>query len=384
MTNGGSACNGSSYIPAVVNWTNTTSTSSFNSSETNHPQTMTGSQDSQSASIFNIIAQIEMFGDLVIIPMGIFVNVLSVMIFVKSRMAWTPVGLHLMYLAIADSLVLVSGFAAGSRSWHLLINIPDLWSVNTVTCVGTYYTINVGFTWSGLLLASSTIERFLSIAFPLKVKSLNLYRKSKILMGVYLMLSLLLSSYIALCFEIITVVDFNICAYSEKYKDICDIGNMILNVVIANALCFTLILVFTILTSVSLRKYAHKRATLGFASRDTGREFRATVMLVTVASLFLVLRVGEMIIHFLNLNQDLSAPVAEMVSGVAPIFILLVNVNHSVNFFIYLIFLPEFRRTLVQMFSWCRIANPQSELCEFRESGESLKLEINLKLPSLT
>ena len=132
---------------------------------------------------------------------------------------------------------------------------------------------------------------------------------------------------------------------------------MVLNVVIANALCFTLILVFTILTSVSLRKYAHKRVTLGFASRHTGREFRATLMLVTVASLFLVLRVGEMIIHFFNLYQDLPAPVAEMVSGVAPIFILLVNANHSINFFIYLIFLPEFRRTLVQMFSWCRRSN---------------------------
>ena len=362
MINGASACNDSSYIPAVANGTNSTSTASFNCSETNHTQMMTGSEDNQSASIFNIIAQIEMFGDLVIIPMGIFVNVLSVMIFVKSRMAWTPVGLHLMYLAIADSLVLVSSFAAGSRFWHLLINIPDLWSVNTVTCVGTYYTINVGFTWSGVLLTSSTIERFLSIAFPLKVKSLNLYRKSKILMGVYLVLSLILCSYIALCFEIITLGDFKICAYSERYKDICDIGNMVVNVGIANALCFTLILVFTILTSVSLRKYAHKRATLGFASRDTGREFRATLMLVTVASLFLVLRVGEMIIHFLNLNQDLPAPVAEMVSGIAPVFILLLNVNHSINFFIYLIFLPEFRRTLLQMFSRCRRSKPQNEV----------------------
>ena len=75
MKNGASACNGSSYIPAVANGTNSTSTASFNCSETNYTQMMTGSEDNQSASIFNIIAQIEMFGDLVIIPMGIFVNV---------------------------------------------------------------------------------------------------------------------------------------------------------------------------------------------------------------------------------------------------------------------------------------------------------------------
>ena len=354
-----SGCSDSNYVSAASNWTNITSASSFNCSDTHEAETVIGSRDNRLASAFNIIALVEMYGDFVIIPVGIFVNVLSVMVFVKSKIAWTPVGLHLMYLAIADSLVLVSGFVAGSRSWNELINMPDLWSANTFTCVGTYYSVNVGFTWSGVLLASSTIERFLSIAFPLQVKSWNLYRKSKILMRVYFILSLVICSYIVLCFEMITLGDFDICAYTEKYQDICDIGNMVLNLIIANALCLTLILVFTIMTSVSLLKYAQKRASLGFGSKDTGREFRATLMLCTVAGLFLVLRIGESIIHFLNLNQNLPASVSEMVFGIAPIFILLVNINHSINFFVYLVFMPEFRGTFCQIVTCYRRSIPQ-------------------------
>ena len=144
------------------------------------------------------------------------------------------------------------------------------------------------------------------------------------------------------------------CVYSEKYQNIFYIGNMILNVVFANGLCFTLILVFTIMTTVALNNYKKKRARLGFASKDTGREFCMTLMLLIVATLFLVLRVGEMIVHFLTLDKNLPASVTEIALGMVPIFVLLLLINHAVNFMVYVIFLGEFRQSFVGMFTWCR------------------------------
>ena len=319
--------------------------------EENLTEMMIGLFSDQSNPVFDIIALVEMYSDLVIVPMGVFINCLCILIFVKSKMAYTAVGLHLMYLAIADNLVLVSGFIGSTRDWHILSNIPDIWSSNIITCSGTYLCINVGFTWSGILLASSTIERFLSVALPLQVKSWNLYRTTKILMGVYPTLSLM-CGYGVLCVEIVS----NVCAPSTKYEDMCYIGDIIAAGVIANGLCFTTILVFTILTSISLYKYKQRRVDLGTV-KNTGREMRMTLMLLVVAALFVILRSGDIITYFLSVYSDnckLPKTLIDTVNGMFPIFILLSNINHSMNFIVYAIFLGDFRKTFAGIFSCCR------------------------------
>ena len=344
----------STYFPERADWTNTTF--NFNYTEEDQTDILIDSHGNQSNSVFAVIAQVEMYSDLVIAPMGIFVNFLSIAIFVKSRMAWTSVGLHLMYLAVADNLVLVSGFIGSTQTWHMFINIPDLWSSNIITCSGTYLSINVGFTWSGALLASATVERFLAIAVPLNVKCWNIYHKSKILMAIYFILSLMLCSYGVPCHEMISMDGTNVCEPSSKFKDMCYIGDMIVIGVIANGVCFTMILVFTILTTISLHKYKQKRADLG-TLKDTGREIRMTLMLVTVAVLFVVLRAGDIITYFLSVYSEshkLPKTIIDTFHGIWPVFILLSNINHSINFIVYVIFLEDFRKTFVRMFSCCR------------------------------
>ena len=344
----------SRYFPEPANWTNTTF--NFNNTEKKQRDILIGSHGNQSNSVFAIITQVGMYSDLVITPMGVFVNFLSIAIFVKSRMAWTSVGLHLMYLAVADNLVLVSGFIGSTKTWHMFINIPDLWSSNIITYSGTYLSINVGFTWSGTLLASATVERFLAIAVPLLVKCWNIYHKSKILMGIYFILSLMLCSYGVPCFEMISMDGTNVCTPSSKFEDMCYIGDMIVIGVIANGLCFTMILVFTILTTISLHKYKQKRADLG-TLKDTGREIRITLMLVTVAVLFVVLRAEDIITYFLSVYSEshkLSQTIIDTLHGIWPVFILLSNINHSINFIVYVIFLEDFRKTFAGMFSCCR------------------------------
>ena len=355
MTNGTSPCN-NTVSQAATNWTNKIqqTTSSFNCTAMNVTETMIGPTSDQLGSVFDIIRNVHMYGTLIVVPVGVLMKILAIVTFIKSRMAWNAVGLHMLYLCIADNVVLVSVFIRTSSWWFYLIHIPDIYSLNTITCVGSNYVLEVGFTWSGFLLVSVTVERFLSIAFPLNVKSWNLYEKSKILMAIYLLLSLTLSGYTILGFEITTMDNTNMCVYSEKYQNIFYIGNMILNVVFANGLCFTLILVFTIMTTVALNNYKKKRAKLGFGSKDTGRQFRMTLMLLIVATLFLVLRVGEMIVHFLIIDKNLPDPVTEIALGVFPIFVLLLLINHAVNFVVYVIFLREFRRSFVGMFTWCR------------------------------
>ena len=182
MTNGTSPCN-ITDSQAATNWTNKIQqpTSSFNCTAMNEIETMIGPVSDQLGSVFDIIAKVHMYGTLTVAPAGVLLNILAIVVFVKSQMAWTPVGLHMLYLGIADNLVLVSVFVRTCLWRYYLIYIPDLYSLNAIACAGSYYVLEVGFTWSGFLLVSVTVERFLSIAFPLNVVSWNLYKKSKIL-----------------------------------------------------------------------------------------------------------------------------------------------------------------------------------------------------------
>ena len=261
-----------------------------------------------------------------------------------------------MYLAVADNIVLVPGFIGSTKTWNRLINISDLWSLNTITCSGTYISINVGFTWSGTLLASATVERFLAIAFPLKVKCCNIYQKSKILMGIYFMLSVMLCSYGVPCYEFKSIDGINVCTPSSKFEDMCYIGDIVVIGVIANGVCFTMILVFTILTSIYFYKYKQKRADLG-TRKDIWREMRITLMLFMVVALFVILRTGDIITYIFSVyseNHKIPKRIIDTFQGIFPVFILLSNINHSINFVVYVIFLEDFRKTFVGMFSCCR------------------------------
>ena len=88
-------------------------------------------------------------------------------------------------------------------------------------------------------------------------------------------------------------------------------------------------------------------------SDRNNNELRITLMLCTVAILFIVARFPmficyEIIIHYQNklqfnatyLNAQIAYPVAALI----------LTINHSINFIIYLIFFKEFRNTFLQCF----------------------------------
>ena len=51
--------------------------------------------------------------------------------------------------------------------------LPRIHDLSIVLCKSSEMMVNGGALWSGLLLASATIERFCCIAYPLKVKNLE-------------------------------------------------------------------------------------------------------------------------------------------------------------------------------------------------------------------
>ena len=174
-------------------------------------------------------------------------------------------------------------------------------------------------------------------------------------MIVYLVGSFAGCCHSVLCYDFIAVEDgVNICMYTQKEinVNICYIGATIVNIVLSNMACVLVIVILTIMISTRLLKYKKKRSKLR-NDGDSGKEFQISLMLVIVATLFLILRIPEMItyemFHFF-LAQDASNPMLNDVFTVYPIFMTLLALNHSTNFFIYMAFLKNFRDTFKGLF----------------------------------
>ena len=266
---------------------------------------MNGSLDGhmfKQSKLFDTLNRIQMYSNFVLIPVGFIFNNLCLVTFIKSKISQSPTGLTLTYLAVADNNVLVSmSIAFDSENWSKYLGIPSLVTKHTLICQGSMFLLNVGFLLSGLLLTSATIERYVSVSFPLKVKSWNLYVKTKILLVVYFMAALGLGSYTFLCYDIIPL-DIDTCL--PKFDHFCYATKIIVVTVFSNGLCTILIFIFTILTSIELFKLKRKRTKMG---KESTKEFGIT-------GLFLILPIPEIILIQLTsylMTNNMASPVLD-------------------------------------------------------------------------
>ena len=173
-----------------------------------------------------------------------------------------------------------------------------------------------GFFSTGLILCSATIERFLAIAFPLKYRSWNTLRTSKIdrtlrtskiVLSILLIISFLIMTFTAFFHE---MPEKGKCVISEKYLQIYDLMFTILLTVIANGICGGLIIIFTLVIIGLLFHLLRKRNVLSknnSANSSSKNEVRVSVMLVPITLLFISFRfpiaITAVTVKFLPLNS---------------------------------------------------------------------------------
>ena len=118
-------------------------------------------------------------------------------------------------------------------------------------------------------------------------------------MIVYLVGSLVGCGHTVLCYDFVAIKDgVNIFVYTQNEINIkiCYIGDTIVSIVLSNMACVLTIETSTVMISTRLLKYKNRRSGWGNDS-DSGKEFQISLMLVIVATLFLILRIPEMITY---------------------------------------------------------------------------------------
>ena len=186
-----------------------------------------------------ITEQIELYGSLIITPLGLILNNLSLVIFYKCKLHKTATGLHLICIALADNSVIFGTFFSRSQFWVNYISIPDFALINAFCCKAFNFFIDFGFLWNNLLLASATIQRFISIVSPLRANAWNMFYISKFLIAVYIAVSVFFGGAIAYVQEIFTDIDGKVCLVpldKMKFFEVIDtIGFSVLAMVCVSA-----------------------------------------------------------------------------------------------------------------------------------------------------
>ena len=298
----------------------------------------------QTDNLFNFII---MHLTQVVIPIGLILNVMCLSVFLKSTLARTATGLKMVCLAIVRIIILITLFAHSSAQFPN-IDIPNLAAINHVTCAGTLYMETFGTFFTGLLMSTATIERFCCVTFPFKVKAWNLYRTSKILISVLLVVSLGLPMFNFWCFHLRIVKDvgLRLCVRGPKLpNEFCVACSTAVNIIASMIPAFT-ILVFSVLTGVGLYRLRAHRQEMSVTIKDSNMEFRITTMLLTEAVVFMIVRLPLVVLLPLFQIHGQSNPV---VLDALKFIAFLIPLNHSTSFFVYVGLLPEFRQSFAKM-----------------------------------
>ena len=300
----------------------------------------------------NVFFDIHMYGLIILIPIGIILNSICLIVFQKCQAFSNALGNHLKCISISDSIVLIGILLVNiDKYWEEKLKMPVILSMNNASCKMSAYITLVGFVGTGLIMSSATIERFLAIAFPLKYRSWNTVRTSKIILSVLFIFSLSVSSF---SLVINGITGKGVCNITEKHRKIYDIMFTIVPMVIANGICGSIILIFTAIIIGLLFHQLRKRNVLSNNSENSSskKEIRISVMLVSVAVLFMLLRYPRLVmVKYISANSG-DPLLIHSVSKLGTVFI---AVNHSINFIIYMIYLESFKKTFCKMFSWLRM-----------------------------
>ena len=98
----------------------------------------------------NVVSLIHLYGFIILIPIGIIFNSISVIIFRKSQAFTSSIGNHLKCISITDSILLIGIVLTSSDEyWEEKINFPDMLSLNNISCKISPYVAGMGifFHW---------------------------------------------------------------------------------------------------------------------------------------------------------------------------------------------------------------------------------------------
>ena len=289
----------------------------------------------------------------VLIPCGLFGNILSVIAFTRGNLQTLDCRPVLTALGIADSLLLLSEIPV------MLSDIPlrlPITSSSDAACITIYFVRDFARMWSALLVTTLSIERCYQITRPTKT---NPFRKKTIhILVIGAILSMTSAVHVPVTMSVVHM-EFGtkklVCSYHSATRMWYKLHVLIVRIIIRNLVTGFVVLVCSILTSVFLIKHARDAGSLLSANGKVTSvlvaiQFRITTMLLTISVMFIILRVPNSIAWLIGHYWLLPSRYVFYFKVINITYAIDIS-NYAINFLLYCVSAKVFRQEFINLFS---------------------------------
>ncbi len=185
--------------------------------------------------------------------LGVFGNALSVIVFIKSKISQTGVGILLTGVAVGDAMFLIGYLFVATFYSYGWITYQPLNHSNFL-CKLIFYIQYASNLWVALQTLGLTFERYLSLAHPLKLKQFNMLALTKQFMAITFIFSYGMCSYTLVSLGTATLPTGPYCVILGEYAKVFDLSDLIIVRIFADTIIGIFIAIFTGLMIKTLYK----------------------------------------------------------------------------------------------------------------------------------
>lgn len=292
----------------------------------------------------------------ILLLLGTIGNVLSILVLRRPIIRKSVCSMYLVVLAITDLLVLYTGLL---RQWILNTFDFDIRATSSAACKIHIWILYSSMDYSAWILIAVTIERVLLLWFPNKMQCICTKKVAMLVLISIASFLLLVNSHILYGYELSTGKTANHCHYvSKSYLKFWISSWPSIDLVIFCIIPVSFLVVGNILIFVKVlisRRAINRQVSTYSASSQQRRDSKfssMTAMLIAVNCVFLVCNIPSraFMIEHTSWSFDTCGHNYAKMSLLWCIFNLLMYVNNSVNFLLYIISGSRFRNEMKEMF----------------------------------
>ncbi|XP_076100988.1 cysteinyl leukotriene receptor 2-like [Mytilus galloprovincialis] len=292
----------------------------------------------------------------ILLLLGTVGNVLSILVLRRPTIRKSVCSLYLVMLAIIDLLVLYTGIL---RQWILNTFDFDIRATSSAACKIHIWILYSSMDYSAWILIAVTIERVLLLWFPNKMQCVCTKKVAMLVLISIASFLLLVNSHILYGYELSNGKTANHCHYvSKSYLQFWIFSWPSIDLVIFCIIPGSFLVVGNILIFVKVlisRRAINRQVSTYSTSSQQRRDSKfssMTAMLIAVNCVFLVCNIPSraFMIENTSWSFDTCGHNYAKMSLLWCIFNLLMYVNNSVNFLLYIISGSRFRNEIKEIF----------------------------------
>ncbi len=317
----------------------------------------------------NVAKNMWIYGSPVLITVGTMGNLLSAVVMLRQNLRKCTTSLYLLVLAVADTLVLYTGLL---RHWIKELFGTDIRDGSIAACRIHFFVLYLTIHVEAWIIVCVGIERMVAVFFPHKAKHIFTRRFAACQMAI---IGAILAVFNSHYYWTITLV-YGHCDEDPRYKHFTQNVFPWIHFSLTSLIPFLVMIVANSAISAKLIRANYAKKVKLNVKKDV-KLTSMTVILLSISVIFLLTTGPMSVLHIILLPIDDQTAYRLLWSSLNLLF----YTNYSVNFLLYCVSAPLFRRELIEI---CRrnsvdtkpAGMPAQKVHDERES----EVEVNTRL----